>query len=280
MPTARHRLENLLAKGKLEAAIEASLLLCRHYGDQERSGTAAHHSARYHTLMNDYHAGTINDDDYRPERARINRAMLDLAHGIPTDWTDEVLTQTGFDVKAYDRTQMASNEKGFLEKWGLILGIVASLMGILGWSLKDFLFPENIQTTQAAEPKQPATDTPVKQDEASKENPNPASTVKIPDAKPATKPSTKVSTPTRQPSNTQPGTLATPDEKFRSFGNAKIVEDMERGYVGNKLAFRNVRTNEILCCYADAEDFSGGKAYVSRDGVNFFNINKRGEKVE
>lgn len=280
MQNARHLLENLLAKGKLEAAIEASLLLCRHYSDQERISTAAQHSARYHTLMNDYHAGTINDDDYRPERARINRAMLDLAHGIPADWTEEALIKAGFDASAYDGTLGASKQKSFLEKWGLILGIVASLMGILGWTLKDLLFPGKEQTTQTVEPKQPASDTPTKQDSAPKENPSPASTVKIPDAKPATKPTTKVSTPTQQPSNTQPGTLATPDEKFRSFGNAKIVEDMERGYKGSKLAFRNVRTKEILCCFADADDFSGGKAYVSKDGTNYYYINKRGEKVE
>jgi hypothetical protein len=55
---------------------------------------------------------------------------------------------------------------------------------------------------------------------------------------------------------------------------------MERGYKGKKLAFRNVRTKEILCCYTDAADFSEGKAYVSKDGINYFYINKRGEKVE
>lgn len=280
MQNARHILENLLAKGKLEAAIEASLLLCRHYSDQERISTAAQHSARYHALMNDYNAGTLNDDDYRPERARINRAMLDLAHGIPADWTEEALTKVGFDAKAYDHTPGASNQKSFLEKWGLILGIVASLMGILGWTLKDFLFPEKEQTTQTAEPKQPASDAPAKQEPPQIENPKPASAAKTPATKPVTNPSNKTSTPTQEQPQNRPGSLATSDEVFRSFGNAKIVEDMERGYKGKKLAFRNVRTKEILCCYTDAADFSEGKAYVSKDGINYFYINKRGEKVE
>ena len=79
---------------------------------------------------------------------------------------------------------------------------------------------------------------------------------------------------------TPPQTLATPDNKFRSFGKSKIVDDMERGYMGQKFAFRNVRTLEILCCYADAEDFSGGKAYVSKDGQTYLYIDKKGNVVK
>ena len=49
--------------------------------------------------------------------------------------------------------------------------------------------------------------------------------------------------------------------------------------MGGKIAFRNVQTGELLCCYADAEDFEGGKANVSTDGAAYFYINKKGERV-
>ncbi len=55
---------------------------------------------------------------------------------------------------------------------------------------------------------------------------------------------------------------------------------MELGKVGSDMAFRNVRTGVILCCYRDAEPFSGGKSYVSKDQVNYFYIDKKGNRVE
>lgn len=281
MQPARPLVENLLAKGKLEAAIEACLLLARHHQDQERGSTVAQHSARFHTLMTDYHAGTLNDDDYRPERARINRAMLDFAHALPADWTDEALEKAGFSAQAYDKTS-APGQKSFLEKWGLVLGIVASLAAILGVTLKDVLFPEkqkevleqpkeNPPTSAEVKPQEPTT-TPA-QKEAAGTSQKPAFKT-IPSKQPE-----KSSEPVKSTREPQP-TLATPDEQFRSFSKTKIVDDMERGYLGRKLAFRNVRTKEILCCYSDAEDFSGGKAYVSKDGVNYFYIDKKGNRAE
>lgn len=280
MQHARPLIEHLLAKGKLEAAIEGSLMLCRHYGDGERSSMAAHHSARYHTLMADYDAGTVGDDNYRIERAKINRAMLELAQSIPSDWTDEALVKAGFSANAFDNSY-APDQKSFLEKWGLILGLVASLMAILGVTLKDVIFPakEQTSTTKPAESKPPVSDAPPKQEPvASKETAKPASTVKTPASKP------EIKSPDKQPiqssTNNQRGSLATSDERFRSFAKMKIVDDMERGYMGRKQAFRNVKTNQILCCYADAEDFSGGKAYVSKDGVSYFYMDKKGNRVE
>ncbi len=75
-------------------------------------------------------------------------------------------------------------------------------------------------------------------------------------------------------------TLATPDERFRSYGKTMIVNDMELGYMGSKKAFRNVRNKEILCCFTDAEPFSSGKAWVTKDGVNYYYIDIKGNKVK
>lgn len=54
----------------------------------------------------------------------------------------------------------------------------------------------------------------------------------------------------------------------------------ELGKVGESFAFRNVKTGETLCCFVDAKSFGNRKAYVSRDGKNFYYIDKSGKKVD
>ena len=278
MQNARQLLEHLLAKGKLEAAIEGSLIIARHYSDQERSADAAQHSARYHTLMDDYQAGTLSDDDYRPERARINRAMLELVHEIPLEWTDEALQKAGFFQKSFDSGRPAQ-QKSFWQKRGLWLGILAIFVVFLGVTMKNKLFSDKIYANQTqpsgaqagnsdvpanAEPTQNAT-----QRESSPSSRIPA------EPQVSDKPSTG-----SQTRKTEPLSIPKVDKKFRSFAAQKIVENMERGYMDGKFAFRNVRNKEILCCFSDAQDFSGGKAYVSKDGRNYFYIDKEGNVVE
>lgn len=198
---ARLFIENLLAKGQLESAIDNSLVLCRFYEDAKRGGEIMQHSARYHSLMQEYRAGTLGDDDFRPERARITRTMLDWAQNIPDGWTDEVFLQPGISEHPSDH--------------------------------RPEIRPESPQPDRQVPP----------QPEIS-------------------------------------GTKNPPGEKFRSFAKTVIADDMERGYIGQNLAFRNVRTREIICCFADAQDFSGGKARVSKDGMHYFYIDKRGKEVE
>lgn len=280
MQNARYAIEHLLTKGKLEAAIEGSLLLARHYGDQERGSAVAQHSARYHTLMADYYAGTLDDDDYRPERARISRAMLDMAHSIPAEWTDEPLTQAGFSANAFDKVP-DQHKKSFLEKWGLVLGIVASLMGILGVTLREVIFPKKEDTAARTVESKPDSSTPqqtAQQSVKELENTGMPAT-KTPTTKPNIQPK-KLPERTDKPARTEPSTLATPDKVFRSFGKSIFAEGMELGKIGADMAFRNLKTKEILCCFKDAEKFMDGKAWVSKDGVNYFYINKKGDRVE
>lgn len=279
MQNARHLIEHLLAKGKLEAAIEACLMLCRHYGDRERSSAAAQHSARFHNLMNDYHAGTLNDDDYRPERARINRAMLELAHDLPLDWTDEALRLAGFSAEAFDRGGSRPSKMSG-QKWGLVLGIIALVL-VAGFMLKKAIAPtkERPIVSQPIEPQTSDSET----DKSAEPTPTkPESRPTVPGKTPNTATETQStdggSTQSRPILKTQP-IITKLDGRFRSFANMQIKDGMERGYIDGKLAFRNVRTKEIICCFTKADDFSGGKAYVSKDGVNFYYMDKFGNKT-
>lgn len=281
MQNARHLIEHLLAKGKLEAAIEGCLILCRHYGDRERSSATAQHSARYHTLMNDFRAGTLNDDDYRPERARINRAMLELAHDLPLEWTDEALGKAGFSALAYDRGSALQSKSGG-QKWGIVLGVVA-VVAVAGFALKNVISSAKNQplVSQPVEPQANETENQKQVETTPKETSSrPVTPSKTPSTTAETKPTDGSSTQPRPILKNQPINVPKVDGRFRSFANMQIKDDMERGYIDGKLAFRNVRTKEIICCFSNAEDFSGGKAYVSKDGVNYYFMDKSGRKVE
>jgi hypothetical protein len=45
-------------------------------------------------------------------------------------------------------------------------------------------------------------------------------------------------------------------------------------------AYRNLKTGEILCFFAEAKSFGSGKAYVSKDRINFYYKDKTGKKVD
>lgn len=257
MAVARSIIERLLAKGRLEAAIEGGLLLARHYSDEEKSAAVAQHAARFHTLMSDYNAGTVSDEDYRLERARISRAMIEWAQEVPGTWTDAPLKAAGFSADKWD---------GSKSKIPPFIGWIAliAVLGILAWVFRAQLFPDKKPqetTTQTQTPTQ--TDYGVA----------PARPQVVPAPGPAR-------TPQKAPDEEPVRSTTTPEGKFRSFAKTVIREDMERGYIGDKIAFRNVRTKEIVCCFSNAEDFADGKAYVSEDGVKYFYIDKKGNKLK
>ncbi len=282
MQNARLYLEHLLAQGELEAAIEGGLILCRFYKHNELKSTLAQYSGRFHTLMDEYHAGTINDDDYRPERARITQAMLEFLEQIPSDWTDEALLAARFNPAKFEYPRTTAKPKRTVVSWPILMLLGLGGLLVAGFIFREKFFPEKATAQQELKQDVPDSrpavpDTIVKSSPAPKVEPGPS---QVPPKSPTQTKAAKTTPEARQQPSTSSNTLATPDNKFRSFAKSRIIEDMERGYIGQKLAFRNVRTKEILCCYTEAADFSGGKAYVSQDGKYFFYINKQGNRVE
>lgn len=279
MSSARTYLEKLLAKGKLEATLEAGMLLCRHYQDTEGNAIVVQHSGQFHNLMDDYHAGTLSADDFRPERARISRAMLEWVHSIPNNWTTEPLQAAGFSEKIFDKGSAESTAQKWKTPAILVLGL-AVLLAIWLWTGRNRKDADESSPSETSKPAIPPADTPAEKSSAKNQ---PATNTSLPKSKslPPTQPQTSPKTgPSPKETLPETKTSGTTDQKFRSFAKLAIHDDMELGYMGDKYAFRNVRTREILCCYADAKGFSGGMAYVSLDGRNFFYINKKGEKVK
>jgi Effector-associated domain 11 len=306
---ARQVLEDLIAQGQLEQAIETYLSLSRQYGDEVRTNQGLHESGRYHALKEKNITGTISQADYQLEWNLINRSVLTQASKVPNTWKFpfEPLATPPLSVPSTTTNTPPPAQKSFLERWGLILGLVASLTTILGITLKDLIFPPKPEPQPAEINSQPIPSTtnsvpvPTTTQEVKKEpETNPTSqpkrneTPKPVATQPKTAPTTTKPSPTTTDqhstspvtTNTPPNTTSAPPvnnntkPRFRSFSKLVIVEDMERGHDGNnRIMYRNVRTNEVLCCYDDGENFSGGKARVSQNGQYFY-IDKKGNRVQ
>jgi hypothetical protein len=281
MQKARFIIENLLTQGKLEAAIEGSMILCQAYQDDSLGDIAAQHSARYQMLIRDYNEGLLNEADYRPGLARINRAMLDLADAIPETWSEEPLIQAGFSSKTYEEVQPGKKRVQLL-KWAILIGLAVLTAAIWGgyyWSITN---PKK-EVVAASEPsKLPQISVPEQSSPIPENKPDSGDKPENRSTQPAKTLPKSAKTPETLPKTSKsiPGTLATPDTRFRSFGKTVISDNMELGKVGESFAYRNVKTGEILCCFADAKSFGSGKAYVSKDRINFYYIDKSGKKVD
>jgi hypothetical protein len=293
MPSAKKTLQQLLRKGELESAIGMYCDLSQQYGHADDHATAIQLSGSYRLLLRQEHDQVISGEDFRLEHNKINRAMLNMVKSVPDTW---VISSQPTRM-APDDAPNTSSGGVFSKKWLLAAGL-ALLVGIGGWGAYQLFSPQKTTATTSPQVNQPThAPTPhTAPDPAVTPAANPPETT----TSPATQPSpNKPKTVLPRPTTTQPTTteqtrqptlikskethfsLTTPDQRFRSFGKTVIRDDMERGMVGEKLAFRNVRTNKILPGrYTDAEDFSGGKAYVSEDGVNYFYIDKNGQRIQ
>lgn len=276
---ARTYLQQLLAKGKTAETIEGYLSLAQQYHDSEGHTSGILQSSRYHDLMTRHDEGVISQADYQLELAKINRALASLLANIPAHW--EAPAEAPAPAPAPANTPAPAG-KSFLEKWGLILGILASLAGILGVTLKDVLFPKKetlpAPTTTIPAQNQPASTATTAEPTTGASAPNQTPPKPVPSTQnTATAPS---DAPTSKKTAAQPN-YATPDQRFRSYAKPIISEEMELGFTngGRQFAFRNLRTQNILCCYDDAEKFAGGKARVQQNG-RYFYINKNGTEIK
>lgn len=303
---ARTHLESLLADGKLDETIDVYTQLSRQYHNAERTEKGILENSRYNDLMAQHLHGTISQADYQLERARINRSTLHLIKEIPANWKYpyEPLPENETPPPAVSTTRPVPGtqtlpQKSFLERWGLILGILASLAGVLGVTLKDVLFPKKEATTTTTNSPQQNPSSTTEVVPAPTTSTNPAASQSQPTTTPTGTAQTRPVQPSRQPApsgskttvpdrsepvrtSPPPSTLATPDRKFRSYAKPQVSEDMEKGFVldGNKVAYRNLRTKAILCCFEDGEMFENGKARVSENGKEYYFIDKNGKKTQ
>lgn len=298
---ARSTLLQWLSKSELQRTLDGLDLLCRRHADAQRGAETALLSGRHHHLLEQQREGTIAQADYLTERARISKALMDLVQNLPPDWSAEPLAQVPPTPAA--AAPAAAGGKSFLEKWGLIIGILAGVAGITGLTLKDVFFPKKTDPATAQQPAAAGQKLPETTSPAATASENKTTQPVDSQSKKPTKHSSGNSSVQQQPKNdvaqppvtnpqreansppsgglggtAKPG-LPASTGKFRSFAPSRIIEGMERGKVDGEFAFLNHTTRQVLCCYEDAEDFSGGKAYVKQRG-RYFYIDKAGREVE
>lgn len=242
MQPTRFTIQQHIENGDLEEAIDLYLQQARENNDAERIANGVLLSGRYSELVEQQQHGAISQENYSIERAQIRLAVLDFANDLPTNWKSKPVEAVSPERQVPPGSPATDRTPA---TW--IAGVLLLLAIVIGWVWLG-------GTSQAQNEQKPIP--------AEKSNLPPAETQGIP-----------------QQSPTPGNTGKTQQPKFRSFGKQVIADGMERGYVGDRFAFRNVRTNSILCCYEEASDFSEGKALVKQDGASFY-IDKNGNKVK
>ena len=117
-------IKNLIAKNQLEKAIKNLL--------EDTQNTQLHNDVLLQSArLNEYKQlqinGTETPDELERRRNQITHALLSILDGSPLD-----------------KNQIGSSKKSntTFSKVGIIIGVVASIVTIVGFSLKDFLFPK------------------------------------------------------------------------------------------------------------------------------------------
>lgn len=250
MMDARTTLEHWLARGELQRVIAAGMALTAHGELPDLREPITLLSARHEQLLREQGDGTISREEARLERARIGKALLDWLRGLPPGLLlpPEIHRSSG----------PASGRRFW--PWLLAGGLALSAAaGGYVWR---------------------------QQQQQAKRLPATTHSEARPDAEAAVKPSSdKGKRLPEGPKRTEPkkqDTRPVPAGPTRAPVLDKVYatkEGMQRGLYQGQLSFRNTQTGQIFCCYEDAEDFSGGRAYVKANGVYFY-IHKNGQRSE
>lgn len=240
----RTALEQLIARGDTKEAIEIYLACVRHYQDDERLSAGLLQSGKYHSLLEQNDEGVLGRDDFRVEMAQIQKAMVGLIAEIPPNWTLPAGIALPVDGSAKKNVAKPSGV------WLWALGIIF-LVVVMIWGVKILMRAKNARQKDQSETQ---------------------SSVQVPIPKKDEDPS--------QTESGSPSKDGKAEFKFRSFANPIRSEDMELGFIldGQKKAFRNLRTAQILCCYDEARPFSKDRALVQQQGRSFY-IDKNGKEV-
>ena len=133
MASSNQDLKMLLAQGKLETALETLVRLTEHADDADLRQRVLTLSGQFSQLKKQQLTGLLDDKDYRLQWNRIAAAVAEIAESEA--------------VTASHRLTSSANWK----KWAAILAVLASIAGITGYIVSDFLWPKP-QPVPLAEP--------------------------------------------------------------------------------------------------------------------------------
>ena len=131
---AKETLTEWLAEGDLERVLAGLRIICKKWGDNDLALSVNFQSGRYIGLKNSHLKGLVTYANYSIELAIIREALLDLVGEMTEDWTAEGL-------ETVPKTRIpdgSAQSRCWWQKWEYILGTMATIAGVTGFTLKDF----------------------------------------------------------------------------------------------------------------------------------------------
>lgn len=136
---SKNTLRKLLASGKTNEVIEQ--LLYSTTPDKKRHGQTLALLVRYKEYLREKHTGTNETHNLDMELNSINSSVLNLIQQLPANTNNQ-----------------SAKKRWSWEKIALYLGILASIAGITGYSIKNFI-PKEKESIEVTQPSPPAVET-------------------------------------------------------------------------------------------------------------------------
>ena|GEM_PF-4388317 len=176
--TNRHHvkefLRNLVTQGKIEQTIEQLLVITKKIGDQDLNNQTISISAQFKGLMDKVYKGEISESDKTLQSNQLNSSLLYLIDKLPEGIEPPKLMEKPLDspskepeavekppkvaeatkepskvVGKANTVQKTPEKKGkvwSMEKIGLFIAVLGLIVAIGGYTLKDFLSPDKIES--------------------------------------------------------------------------------------------------------------------------------------
>ncbi|MFN0215936.1 MAG: hypothetical protein ACKVT2_16880 [Saprospiraceae bacterium] len=122
--------KQLLAQGNLESALETLVRLTEHADNAELRQRVLALSGQFAALKKQQLTGLLEDKDYRLQLNRITAAVA------------EIVDSQSQDSHSLTRSETTASTRS--QPWKKWAGILASIAGITGYTLRDFLRPKPV----------------------------------------------------------------------------------------------------------------------------------------
>ena len=143
MMNAKETLSGWLAAGDPERVIAGLRVVNKKMQIKEIALDVDLQSGRYQNLKKNYLNGVVSYADYSIELSKINQSLQTNINFLPEDWIVEELNEV-----APSSGRILSRSKLGWKRWEIVLGLLALLAAVAGYTLKDFFTGKNSDSMQ------------------------------------------------------------------------------------------------------------------------------------
>lgn len=133
--SAKQILLDWLAKNELKKVLQGLSFLAEKYKDEQVRNNTASQSGRLKFLENQWTAGTISQEEYHLQAARLREALLNLINDLPDDWTLDGMEN----APASFGSSSKSNFIWYATYFVTAVTIMAGIAELSGYSVRDLL---------------------------------------------------------------------------------------------------------------------------------------------